>query len=45
MMPVAGNLLTTRDRFALAFGVKREDLDALCLKSLCTMISPSQKSG
>jgi UbiD family decarboxylase len=40
MMPVAGNLLTTRDRFALAFGVKREDLDALCLTSLKSTIKP-----
>ena len=40
MMPVVGNLLTTRDRFALAFGVKREELDALCLKSLKATIKP-----
>ena len=40
MMPVAGNLLTTRDRFALAFGVKREQLDALCLKALKSPVTP-----
>ena len=33
-MPVAGNLLTSRDRFALGLGVARHELDALCLKSL-----------
>jgi UbiD family decarboxylase len=44
MMPVAGNLLTTRDRFALAFGVKREDLDALCLQSLKSPIKPVMAS-
>lgn len=40
MMPVVGNLLVSRDRFALAFGVKREDLDARCLKSLKAPIKP-----
>lgn len=39
-MPVAGNLLVSRDRFALAFGVKREDLDAHCLKSLAQPVKP-----
>jgi 2,5-furandicarboxylate decarboxylase 1 len=40
-MPVAGNLLVSRDRFARAFGVTREALDAHCLKALAQLIKPA----
>ena len=40
-MPVAGNLLVSRDRFARAFGVTREALDAHCLKALAQPIKPA----
>ena len=33
-MPVAANLLVSRDRFARAFGVTRASLDAHCLNAL-----------
>ena len=39
-IPVAGNLLTSRDRFALGLGVARQELDALCLNSLSHPIKP-----
>ncbi len=39
-MPVVGNLLVSRDRFALALGVKREALDAHCLKALAEPVKP-----
>ena len=40
-MPVVGNLLVSRDRFARAFGVTREALDAHCLKALAQPIKPA----
>jgi UbiD family decarboxylase len=39
-MPVVGNLLVSRERFALAFGVPREGLDAHCLRALSDPVKP-----
>lgn len=39
-MPVVGNLLSTRARFADAFGVESGELDAALLKSLAHPIAP-----
>lgn len=39
-MPVIGNLLSTRARFADALGVARERLDDLCLRALAHTIPP-----
>ena len=40
-MPVAGNLLVSRDRFARAFGVTRDALDAHCLRALAQPVKPA----
>lgn len=39
-MPVAGNLLVSRDRFARAFGVPGDALDAHCLNALSAPVTP-----
>jgi UbiD family decarboxylase len=39
-MPVVGNLLVSRDRFARAFGVHRSELDAHCRNALARPIQP-----
>lgn len=39
-MPVVGNVLVSRDRFARAFGVARGELDAHCQKALTQPIKP-----
>jgi UbiD family decarboxylase len=39
-MPVAGNLLVSRARFASAFGIAPSELDAHCLKALTQPIKP-----
>jgi UbiD family decarboxylase len=43
-MPVLGNLLVSRDRFARAFGVTREALDAHCLNALAQPVKPAMVS-
>jgi UbiD family decarboxylase len=40
-MPVAGNVLVSRDRFARAFGVAPSELDAHCQKALAQPIKPA----
>src|SRR5438105_4396881 len=39
-MPVAGNLLNSRERIARAFGIARSDLHEFCLAALCNPIPP-----
>jgi 2,5-furandicarboxylate decarboxylase 1 len=39
-MPVVGNLLTTRARFARGLGVEREALETLCLAALRDRVQP-----
>ena len=39
-MPVVGNLLNSRDRFARALGVSRDDLHGFCLSSLRNPLPP-----
>lgn len=39
-MPVVGNILTSRPRFAVALGVAPRDLDAFCLEALRKPIAP-----
>ena len=39
-MPVVGNIFVSRDRFARALGVAREELDAFCLSALRHPIKP-----
>jgi 2,5-furandicarboxylate decarboxylase 1 len=41
IMPVVGNLLASRERFALALGVERAALDAHCLRALAHPIAPA----
>jgi UbiD family decarboxylase len=43
-MPVIGNLLVSRDRFARAFGVTRDALDAHCLNALAQPVKPAMVS-
>jgi 2,5-furandicarboxylate decarboxylase 1 len=39
-MPVVGNLLNSRERFACALGVARNDLHEFCRAALCAPIAP-----
>ena len=39
-MPVIGNVFNSRGRFASAFGVQREELDAFCVSALRNPIKP-----
>src|SRR4051794_30206967 len=40
-MPVVGNILTSRERFARALGIERQQLDAHCLQALHRPIDPA----
>jgi 2,5-furandicarboxylate decarboxylase 1 len=40
-MPVVGNILTSRERFARALGIERQQLDPRCLQALRCPIDPA----